>query len=78
MGYIIIIFFFKLKYIEDFIIWLFIYLYFSKRKVFIKMFIFKDNLLMLIYKNDKDFEMYIWNWFFFLVIEIVFVFSIII
>lgn len=64
MGYIIIIFFFKSKHIEDLIIRSFIYLYPSKRKVPIKTFILKDNLLMLIYKNDKDFETYTRNWFF--------------
>lgn len=36
-----------------------------KRKVPIKTFIPKDNLSMLIYKNDKDFETYTRNWFFF-------------
>lgn len=77
MGYIIIIFFFKSKHIEDLIIRSFIYLYPSKRKVPIKTFIPKDNLSMLIYKNDKDFETYTRNWFFFLAIEIVFVFIII-
>lgn len=65
MGYIIIIFFFKSKHIEDLIIRSFIYLYPSKRKVPIKTLILKDNLLMLIYKNDKDFETYTRNWFFF-------------
>lgn len=65
MGYIIIIFFFKSKHIEDLIIRSFIYLYPSKRKVPIKTFIPKDNLSMLIYKNDKDFETYTRNWFFF-------------
>lgn len=65
MGYILIIFFFKSKHIEDLIIRSFIYLYPSKRKVHIKTLILKDNLLMFIYKNDKDFETYTRNWFFF-------------
>lgn len=58
-------FFFKSKHIEDLIIRSFIYLYLSKRKVPIKTFILTDNLFMLVYKNDKDFETYTRNWFFF-------------